>query len=302
MTCAPLWRTLRHLPLSLPPRRYRMTTANQTQIELWNGRVGAKWAALQVRMDAMLAPATAELVKRAGSVAGKRVLDIGCGNGVTCAEWIKGGADVTGVDVSEAMLAVAAARTKSRAKLILADASVWRGETPFDLAVSQFGVMFFAEPDVAFANIAANIRPGGRLLFVCWRSLAENQWTSVPLGAIRDLLPPAVPLEPAAPPPGPFAFGERERVAAILRRAGFVDIQIHPMDIPVCFATEGGIDAAMQLSSQIGPSAYALAELDAEAKAVGAARIREALAPFEKNGRVDLGGAIWVVSATTPNN
>ena len=65
--------------------------------------------------------------------------------------WLEGGAEVTGVDVSGPMLAVAAKRTHGRATLIQADASVWNGDAPFDLAVSQFGLMFFADPDAAFA-------------------------------------------------------------------------------------------------------------------------------------------------------
>lgn len=68
-----------------------MTVSNQTQIDLWQGRVGEKWAALQGRLDAMLATATAELKARAGSVAGLRLLDIGCGTGASCLIWSEGG-------------------------------------------------------------------------------------------------------------------------------------------------------------------------------------------------------------------
>ena len=62
-----------------------MSGSNKAQIDLWNGRVGEKWAALQVSLDAMLAHATAELQARAGSVSGQRVLNVGCGTGETCA-------------------------------------------------------------------------------------------------------------------------------------------------------------------------------------------------------------------------
>jgi ubiquinone/menaquinone biosynthesis C-methylase UbiE len=39
-----------------------------------------------------------------------------------------------------------------------------------DVALSRFGVMFFADPAPAFANIARGLRPGGRLVFVCWQN------------------------------------------------------------------------------------------------------------------------------------
>ena len=243
-----------------------MSDSNKVQIDLWNGRVGEKWAAMQVSLDALLAHATAELKARAGSVSGQRVLDVGCGNGETCTIWLDGGAEVTGVDVSAAMLAVAAARTHGKATLVQADASFWKGDAPFDLAVSQFGLMFFADPDVAFATIAANVRPGGRLLFTCWRAVKENQWVTMPMGAIRDLLPESPPSVPHAP--GPFALADRERLRKILERAGFADIAIYPFDFPVCFARDGGVDAAVRLAMQIGPSGSALADVRATRSAL----------------------------------
>jgi SAM-dependent methyltransferase len=272
-----------------------MNGSNQDQIALWNGRVGEKWAAMELRLEAMLSHATAALKARAGSVAGLRVLDIGCGNGETCALWLAGGAHVTGVDVSAPMLAVAAKRTAGQATLIEADASGWSGAAPFDLAVSQFGLMFFADPDAAFARIAANVRRGGRLLFTCWRAASENGWVEAPMNAIQDLLPPGAPPAPHAP--GPFALADRERLAAMLERAGFAGITIAPFDFPVCLASEGGASAAARFLMQIGPASAALGEATREARALAPARLEAMLAAHERDGVVTLGGAIWMVDA-----
>lgn len=272
-----------------------MSGSNQAQIELWDGQVGRKWADLAGRLEAMLGAATAVLVAQAGNVAGLRLLDIGCGAGATCARWLEAGAEVTGVDVSTDMLAVAAARTGSRARLLQADASEWREARPFDLVVSQFGVMFFADPLAAFANMAANLKPGGRLLFCCWRPVTENGWVTVPMGAIRDLLPDAPPLVPHAP--GPFALADRDRLAGILERAGFCDVRISPHDIPVVMSETGGVGDALGLALQIGPAAAALAEAGEEVRPVAKERLRAALARHETGGRVALGGAIWLVEA-----
>jgi len=38
------------------------------------------------------------------------------------------------------------------------------------------GVMFFAEPARAFANLRTALKPSGRLAFACWRKFNENHW------------------------------------------------------------------------------------------------------------------------------
>jgi SAM-dependent methyltransferase len=272
--------------------------SNEAQIEYWNGRTGAKWAALQVSLDAMLSPVTDELKARAGSVSGLRVLDVGCGTGETCAIWQAGGAEVTGVDVSAPMLAVAAERTKCKVRLVEADAATWNDASPFDLAVSRFGVMFFADPDAAFTAIASNVRPGGRLLFACWRPVAENQWVTVPMGAVRDLLPDPPPPVPHAP--GPFALADGERLGGIVARAGFSEVAIEPFDFRVRLTNSGGLEEAVPLAMQVGPTGSALADVDRKTRALARQRIEAALAPHVHDGLVALGGAAWLVEAVRP--
>jgi SAM-dependent methyltransferase len=253
---------------------------------------------MQVSLDAMLSHATAELKARARSVVGQRVLDIGCGTGETCVIWLDGGAAVMGVDVSGPLLAVAAHRTGGKVTLVKADAAVWIGDAPFDLAVSQFGLMFIADPDAAFATIAVNLRPGGRLLFTCWRTVAVNQWVAKPMAAMRDLLPPSSPSVPNAP--GPFALADRDRLRGIAERAGFTKVAIDPFDFPVCLASEGGTAAAARLAMQIGPSGSALVGASKATLSVAEERLEAAFVPHDKDGLVTLGGAIWLVQAVRP--
>jgi hypothetical protein len=60
-----------------------------------------------------------------------------------------------------------------------------------DVALSRFGVMFFTDPAAGFANIARGLRPRGRLVFVCWQDLADNEWILAPGGAAQHVtLPP----------------------------------------------------------------------------------------------------------------
>ena len=268
---------------------------NAAQIELWNGRVGEKWAEMQVNLDAMLAHVTAELKARAGSVEKLQVLDIGCGTGETLAIWLAGGAVATGVDVSAPMLAVAAQRVGGRASLIKADAAQWRAEAQFDLAVSKFGLMFFADREAAFRNIAENIKPGGRLLFACWRPLQENAWVTLPMAAIADLLAPGAAVAPDAP--GPFALADKDWLGGMLERAGFEDITIQPFDFPVVLAAQGGAPVAVRMATQIGPTASALTGVGREVFDTARQRLRAIMAEHEQAGVVALGGAIWIVDA-----
>ncbi len=263
------------------------------QTEYWNGRVGEKWAALQPNLDRMLAQCTTELQQRAGPLAGLRLLDIGCGTGETCALWLAGGAEVTGLDISRPMLAVARNRTEGRARLLEEDAAAWRAEEPFDLAISRFGVMFFERPEEGFANIRANLRPGGRLLFCCWRRPEENPWATTPMAAVRDLVPETPPPAPHAP--GPFALADGERLAGILARAGFSEVTLHPFDFQVSLADRGGARSAADFVLQVGPASAALAEATPEIRAQAVPRLEAALAPHEHDGQVLLGAAAWFV-------
>ena len=97
---------------------------------------------------------------------------------------------------------------------------------PFDLAVSQFGVMFFDEPLAAFGAIRASLVPGGRLVFACWQDVEHNPWH---VGtALRSLLPPRPAPPPGKSPVGPFVLGDDEYVRDLLGGAGFTAVGEHP--------------------------------------------------------------------------
>ena len=113
-----------------------------------------------------------KLVERTlGSVAGRSVVDIGCGTGRMSRYFADAGAaQVTGLDFSEATLAMARAET-SNPNIDYRQADIVNGPLamgPFDDAV-VLGVLAVAcstgdALDKAFANIAGLLKPGGRLL------------------------------------------------------------------------------------------------------------------------------------------
>jgi len=198
---------------------------NADQIAYWNGQTGRKWAEDADQMDAMMRTQTEAVLAAAVPSEGESVLDIGCGSGGTTlalAAAVGPSGLVTGIDISHPMLAVARERAKGRSNIHFLEVDASTHALPVasvDLIFSKFGVMFFADPEQAFRNIRRAARPGARLAFICWRTLHENPFATVPMGIAMKHLPPQPPPDPTAP--GPFAFADPVRVGHILTEAGF---------------------------------------------------------------------------------
>lgn len=198
---------------------------NADQIAYWNGQTGRKWAEDADQMDAMMRTQTEAVLAAAVPSEGESVLDIGCGSGGTTlalAAAVGPSGLVTGIDISHPMLAVARERAKGRSNIHFLEVDASTHALPVasvDLIFSKFGVMFFADPEQAFRNIRRAAKPGARLAFICWRSVHENPFATVPMGIAMRHLPPQPPPDPTAP--GPFAFADPVRVGHILTEAGF---------------------------------------------------------------------------------
>ncbi|WP_197041877.1 class I SAM-dependent methyltransferase [Sandarakinorhabdus oryzae] len=274
--------------------------SNAEQIEYWNGKVGETWVQMQERMDLALTPVTAALLAAASPQAGELVLDIGCGAGETTLAMdavVGEGGHAIGLDISEPLLARARTRAEallSEAEFIAADASVWAEESGFDLILSRFGVMFFADPQAAFTHLHGLAAPGGRLVFACWQPAARNQWATLPLTALASLLPAQPPSDPYAP--GPFAFADAARVATMMEAAGWQDVGF--LSLPFEMMVGDGDDpvgAAVTFNLRIGPAARAVREAGIGEAAKPA--LAAALQPHLQDGQVRLPGAVWLVTA-----
>src|SRR5262245_34085761 len=92
-----------------------MMPSNRAQLAYWNGPIGYIWADAQEKRDRDHAPMTEALLKLAAAQPGEHLLDIGCGSGTTTlrfAEQVGADGSVTGIDLSEPMLAVAERRAR----------------------------------------------------------------------------------------------------------------------------------------------------------------------------------------------
>jgi SAM-dependent methyltransferase len=277
---------------------------NAEQVKYWNEVAGPLWVAREELLDAAIAPAGRRAMDAAAPAAGELVLDVGCGCGSTTLELARRvgpTGQVLGVDLSEPMLARARVRAEesgvANARFMRADAQTADlGRERFDVLYSRFGVMFFADPPAAFANLRRSLKRGGRVAFVCWQPVQRNPWMLLPALAVGRHLPLPAP-DPAAP--GPFAFADPARVQDVLARGGFSDVAIDGAEFSLAVGGGGDLDRATEFTLEVGPAASALRAANAgpELRRAVVESVREALAPYERDGGVWMDAAVWLVSA-----
>jgi SAM-dependent methyltransferase len=275
-------------------------TATQTdggQLELWNGSAGRAWADGQVLLDRLYQPFEDRLVEALPAGQGGVVLDVGCGAGATTLAALRRlgpGARALGVDISEPLVAAASARAAREglaATFVRDDAQ----SHPFepgqaDYVQSRFGVMFFADPPAAFANIRRAAKPGGRLRVIAWRSAAENAF----MVTAERAAAPFLDLPPRkADGPGQFAFADRDRVQGMLDASGWTGTTIAPIDVPCAMSTA---DFETYVGT-LGPVGLALREKDDRTREQVLPVVRAAFAPFVDGAQVRFTGACWLIEA-----
>lgn len=268
-----------------------------SQRAYWNGPAGEEWVRKQALLDAMLAPMTPPTIQALGDIAGRRVLDVGCGSGETTITLAAASVGALGVDVSATLIEYAqerARRAHSRARFLAADAgAATLPDAPFDALFSRFGVMFFEDPVPALAHLRAQIRPDGRMAFVCWRGIEENRWNAVPIEAVTPLLPHKPP-PPDPHAPGPAAFANKDRTRGLLAGAGWRDIAIEPWDGEIVVGPT--VAEAADFGANIGV-ARLTAGLNID-RAEIVRRVAERLAPLAgADGAVRAPAACWIVTA-----
>ncbi len=192
-----------------------------------------KWKA---KSAAMGKPVTEALVEYAQPRPGIRALDLASGTGepaISLALRVGAQGHVTALDLSAELLAGAQERAQTRGLTNFstepADAhSLPFPDNSFDLATSRFGVMFFRAPELAFRELHRVLRPGARACFLVWGSVEQPYWQTM-MGVVHrhvggPLLPPGGP--------NPFRYADLGSLAAVLRSAGFGDVEEETRTLP----------------------------------------------------------------------
>lgn len=255
-----------------------------------NDLAGKAWAEVADLVDLQLSPLGLRAIEALAPLPGDSVLDVGCGGGQTVAQLadrVGPNGRVTGVDIAPPLLEIARRRTEGRQQVDFVEgdaAKLTFPEGSFDGVFSRFGVMAFGDPVAAFSNFRRMMKPSGRLAFVCWRALAENE---------LDLLPLRATGFEGRFDPTPFSFADPDIIRTTLQAAGFHRIAIQPRDEMV---SSGTLEDMVTVLLKVGP----LGRIVRENPHLGPAaedRLRAALEARGTESAVALNAATWIVAA-----
>ena len=263
------------------------TIINDEQYEFWNKGIGQKWVKEDDSINERFTILTKEFFSRAKIKKNDRVLDIGCGGGITSFEASKlAGRDgyVLGADISEILLNLAKKNFSNIKNLEFkyCDVQTYNFEKNFfNTVISRFGVMFFENPIVAFKNIYNSIQDDGSLHFVSWANVLENEFFTAAANIIIKHLNREFPKVTRTP--GPFAFSERKYVKKILNASGFKDIKVNK--VYTSLSTNDDAEKDGELLFNIGLAGKILSEENLSEQEL--ANIKDKIIEMSQNRRVN---------------
>jgi SAM-dependent methyltransferase len=273
--------------------------ANTAQAAEWDGPAGAHRTRHAAVFDAETRPHN-ERFRAAADVAPRdRVLDIGCGTGQTTRDAARAAVagSALGIDLSAQMLEharrLSGEEGLANVSFLQADAQVHRfPAASFEVGISRFGTMFFADPVAAFGNIGQALTRGGRLVLMVWQARDRNEWTT----AIREALAGDNPLPP--PPtdgPHPFSLADPAVAEGILTAAGFAGISFTDVREPVYYGPDSAV--AFDVVRGLRSTRDLLAGLDAGDAERALDRLRATLAAHQAADGVFLDARSWIIAA-----
>ena len=222
-----------------------------------------------------------------------RVLDVGCGAGQTTREAARlaVSGSVLGVDVSESMLerarSLTAAEGLGNVRYELGDIEVHRlPRKHFDVVISRFGTMFFADPVAAFRNIARAARPQAPLVMLVWQPHHRNEWSTA--------LQTALGMDKTSSGADPFSLGDPATTQSILEAAGFADVGFEDVQEPVFYGSN--VETALPIVCSMRFVTDVLATLNSAAAEAVLTRLRSSLDAHLTDRGVEFDSRAWLVT------
>jgi ubiquinone/menaquinone biosynthesis C-methylase UbiE len=174
----------------------------------------------------LFAPYGDDLARRARALGAERIVEIAAGTGIATRALASSlpHARIEATDLNDAMVRLASTKfDPARIRWSVADAmALGFPNGSFDVAVCQFGVMFFADPVECFREVRRVLSAGGTYLFNVWDDLAHNDVARIVFQTLVDLFPDDPPSFLARTP---YGHGDVDRISSDLRSAGFSQIR-----------------------------------------------------------------------------
>ena len=240
-----------------------------TESPEWQGKLGAVWAQNAGALDRMLSPVGDVGLAALGSVAGRFVVDIGCGAGACSVDLARRGARVLGVDLSADLLSVARGRSRGLdisyhcgdVVSLARDGGLMGAESLF----SRCGTMFFDDQAEAWDGIISGLgksqskspnKPPCKIVLIAWASVAENDWARLPLALAEPVLGRELTRLPDSGVAGPFGWAEEQHFVPILQKSGIRNLTWRKVkrDTVCCLAQDGkgGIAGGVEFLLRLG--------------------------------------------------
>jgi ubiquinone/menaquinone biosynthesis C-methylase UbiE len=207
--------------------------------DAFNAVVAAGWEAKAAGYDHFFGAFTSRLVDPLLDAArvgpGVRMLDVASGPGYAAAQAAERGASVVGVDIAEAMTALAS-RLHPQVEFVHgnAEALPFTVES-FDAVVGNFALLHLGRPEQAAAEFVRVLKPGGRLALTVWDAPGQARF----LGVLLEAVAAAEAGPPDDIPHGPpfFRFSEDQEFARLLNEQQLEEVQVRTIAFPHSFGS-----------------------------------------------------------------
>jgi SAM-dependent methyltransferase len=202
-----------------PPRKPGATDKPRTAAQngrLWGARA-QDWAEVQ---EGQFSAAYGAVFDACRLGRDTRYCDVGCGSGMAAMLASRRGAEVSGLDAAESLLAIARSRVPSGDFRVGDLEELPFPDAQFDLVTGFNAFQFAANPRAALAEAKRIAKPTGRIVVMTWGS-PEGMEAAALVAALKPLLPP-----PPPGAPGPFALSDASALRALAESAGLRPLEV----------------------------------------------------------------------------
>lgn len=279
------------------------TTIKAQQKREW-GDAAEAWRKNHDRLKEVSAPVTRLMLELAGVAPGHRVLDIACGSGIPAipaAQMVGPAGFVLATDQAPEMVEVARGNSTKEGitniEFRLVDGEELQVEPEsFDAVTCRWGIMFMPEPVLCLRQAWQALKPNGRIAVAVWGPPERNPFIALPLMIARKYYT-GPPLPNPTAPGSVFSFADKNRLQFVFEQAGFRDIHIDEMELPMS-VFESGQEFWDYTREFIAPFRRILDQIPEDAVKKVEKEVVEAAPQGNPDGKVSLNGNPILASAT----